>query len=135
MATSGSEAALRTENVVPAGPRAASIARAALDHEMASTALRRRIDDAKTVITEVVTNAVKYGIEHGQGDIRVVIDASDERLQVRVEQPLQADSVHPRRPQPSARAGGFGLLIVEALADAWGVDPGPPGRVWFRIGA
>ena len=102
---------------------------------MASTALRLRIDDAKTVITEVVTNAVKYGIEHGRGDIRVVIDASDERLHVRVEQPLQADAVHPRSPQPSARSGGFGLLIVEALADAWGVDPGPPGRVWFRIGA
>ena len=126
---------MRTETVVPASPRAASFARAALDSEVGSAALRSRIDDAKTVITEVVTNAVKYGTEHGQSDIRVVIDSSDERLHVRVEQPLPADSVRPKGPQPNSRVGGFGLLIVEALADAWGVEPGPPGCVWFRIGA
>ena len=102
---------------------------------MAASALRSRIDDAKTVITEVVTNAVKYGTEHDQGDIRVVIDSSDERLDVRVEQPLPADAVRPKGPQLNAQVGGFGLLIVEALADAWGVESGPPGCVWFRIGA
>jgi anti-sigma regulatory factor (Ser/Thr protein kinase) len=104
---------------------------------MASSALRSRIDDAKTVISEVVTNAVKYGTGTGNGhdDIRVVIDSSDERVLVRVEQPLPADSVRPDGPRPIAQFGGFGLLIVETLADAWGVESGPPGCVWFQIGA
>jgi anti-sigma regulatory factor (Ser/Thr protein kinase) len=102
---------------------------------MASSALRARIDDAKTVITEIVTNAVKYGTQRERDDIRVLIDSNDDRLHVRVEQALPADDVRPRAPQPNAQAGGFGLLIVEALADAWGVESGPPGCVWFRIGA
>jgi anti-sigma regulatory factor (Ser/Thr protein kinase) len=119
---------------VPASPRAASFARAVVDGEMASSALHSRIDDAKTLITEVVTNAVKYGTD-GQGAIRVVIDSSDDRLHVRVEQPLSAGSVRSKEPQPTPQFGGFGLLIVEALADSWGVESGPPGCVWFRIGA
>jgi hypothetical protein len=29
--------------------------------------------------------------------------------------------------------GGFGLAIVEEMTDAWGVEAGPPGSVWFRV--
>jgi hypothetical protein len=28
---------------------------------------------------------------------------------------------------------GFGLGLVEASADEWGFEPGPPARVWFEF--
>ena len=110
------------------------MARAALDELVSSPALLARLEDAKTAITELVTNAVKYGAD-GQGDIRLLIDLSDERLHLRVEQPLPALDVRPRAPGPDGpRIGGYGLLIVEALADTWGVEAGPPGCVWCGFG-
>ena len=126
---------MRRETALTASPRAASLARAALEDEISSSALIARLDDARTVITEVVTNAVKYGA-NGQEHIRLLIDLDDERLHVRVEQPLPAIDVHPSAPQPDVPVvGGFGLLIVEALADGWGVEAGPPGCVWFQFEA
>jgi len=29
--------------------------------------------------------------------------------------------------------GGWGLFLVEALADRWGIDVSLPHRVWFEI--
>jgi len=111
------------------------MARAALDDEISSSPLLSRIDDARTVITEVVTNAVKYGAD-GQANIRLLIDLDDERLHVRVEQPVPALDVHPSAQKADVPlVGGFGLRIVEALADTWGVEPGPPGCVWFQFEA
>src|SRR5687768_13492779 len=31
------------------------------------------------------------------------------------------------------REGGYGLRLVDALADSWGVEPGAPGRVWCTM--
>ena len=102
---------------------------------MSSSSLTARLDDARTVITEVVTNAVKYGAD-GHGGVRLLIDLDDERLHVRVEQPAPALDVQPSAPRPDVPfVGGFGLRIVEALADRWGVEPGPPGCVWFQMEA
>ena len=125
---------MRRETIVQVDPRAASIARAALD-EISSSALRARLDDAKTVISEVLTNAVKYGAPEGRGEIRLVIESDDDRLHVRVEQSLPALEVSPSASPDGPHDGGFGLRIVEALTDAWGVEPGPPGCVWFQFEA
>ncbi len=41
-------------------------------------------------------------------------------------------------PQPpsTTREGGRGLLIVSALAKAWGIDPAPGGKVvWAELGS
>lgn len=40
----------------------------------------------------------------------------------------------PRLPSPEAESGR-GLLLVDALADRWGVTPGPPPRktVWAEL--
>ena len=39
-------------------------------------------------------------------------------------------------PGPNDLGGGRGLMIVEQLADAWGVDEFLPGKiVWFELGS
>jgi hypothetical protein len=38
-------------------------------------------------------------------------------------------------PSDPLRASGWGLVLVEELADRWGVDHAPRTRVWFEMDA
>jgi anti-sigma regulatory factor (Ser/Thr protein kinase) len=88
-----------------------------------------RVDDARLLVSELVTNAVKYGPEDEA--IRLIIRRGDERMRF---------TVHDRGlgPLPAMRAdddpapGGHGLRLVDALADRWGVERGST-RVWFEL--
>jgi anti-sigma regulatory factor (Ser/Thr protein kinase) len=87
-----------------------------------------RVDDAMLLVSELVTNAVKYGPEES---IRLIITHRDGRTRF---------TVHDRGggPLPEMRAendpapGGHGLRLVDAVADRWGVERGST-RVWFEL--
>jgi anti-sigma regulatory factor (Ser/Thr protein kinase) len=87
-----------------------------------------RVDDATLLVSELVTNAVKYGPEE---QIRLIVDDDGERTRF---------TVHDagRGPLPEIRdegdpaPGGHGLRLVDALADRWGVERGST-RVWFEL--
>jgi anti-sigma regulatory factor (Ser/Thr protein kinase) len=86
------------------------------------------------VLSELVTNAVKYGTGQGQDVLRIVIEAEGESLRVEIEQPRPATDLKAGEPRLDAQDfGGLGLYIVDELADDWGTEPGPPGRVWFEF--
>jgi len=120
---------------IPANPRAPAAARATLV-DVIPSALADRLDDVALVLSEVVTNAVKHGSRDRQDEVRLVVEADGDWLHVEVEQSLPALHVAPRDPHRTGpRETGTGLLLVEALADAWGAEPGPPGRVWFDFEA
>ena len=125
---------LRRQTMVPATPRAPSLARAALADAVLDPALIHRLDDARLVISEVVANAVKFGATERRDDLRLMIEADEGRVYVEVEQTLPALDVRPSGPLNVA-AGGNGLRIVEALTDGWGVEPGPPGPRLVRVPA
>jgi two-component sensor histidine kinase len=82
--------------------------------------------DAVLMVSELVTNAVVHGV----GAISLRIDAGADT--VRIEVADEGNIAIPPSPQPSAH-GGWGLRIVEQLADDWGVLDGST-RVWFRLG-
>ncbi|MDH6543367.1 ATP-binding protein [Streptomyces lavendulae] len=90
-------------------------------------------DVAELLVTELVTNALVH-TEQG-AEVAVTLVAARLRVEVR--------DFNARRPAPyvtSADDGthGRGLVLVQALADAWGVDPLAPGRgkvVWFELEA
>lgn len=70
-----------------------------------------------------------------QNTVRLVIEADEDAVRVEVEQPTMANEVRvvePRLDVPE-RIGGFGLRLVEEVADAWGYEAGPPGRVWCEF--
>lgn len=119
--------------MLPATPQAALLARAALN-DVLPAALGTRRDHARLVISELVTNAVKYGAEHGQDVIRIVIETEGESLRVEIEQPRPAPDLQPVEPRGSPQDWGrLGLYIVDELADDWGTEAGPPGHVWFEF--
>jgi two-component sensor histidine kinase len=81
--------------------------------------------DAALMVSELVTNALRHGV----GTISLRIDV--EPRGVRVEVADQGTLALSPSPTPGAH-GGWGLRIVEQLADAWGVREGST-RVWFRL--
>ena len=85
--------------------------------------------DVVLLVSELITNSVKYG---GVGDLRLQIEApSPKRLRVEVvDQGVGFEPV--ARSRPKTEPGGWGLHLVETLADRWGVHEGST-HVWFEI--
>ena len=110
------------------------LARRALDDAI-PPALHGGVHDPRLAVTELVSNAVRHArLEPHEGVIILRIQADDDYVRVEVEQPSSADEVQViERPGTDERPGGFGLQLVEASADHWGFEPGPPGRVWFEF--
>ncbi|WP_372459272.1 ATP-binding protein [Streptomyces huiliensis] len=82
------------------------------------------------VVTELVTNAVRYGTEPGDS-LLVVLDADDVRARVEVHDTVRR--VPRLKPESGERARGRGLRIVDALA-TWGTGERPLGKyVWAEV--
>jgi anti-sigma regulatory factor (Ser/Thr protein kinase) len=93
----------------------------------------RQGTDATLLLSEVVTNSVRHAGLRADDAIEVVLDAGDVlRVEVR-DRGAGFELVSPE-PDP-ARPSGWGLYLVEQLADRWGVERGPPTTVWFELGA
>jgi anti-sigma regulatory factor (Ser/Thr protein kinase) len=121
--------------VLPVDQSAAQRARAAIDEAIPHPALEGRWEDTRLAVTELVSNAIRHaGLEPSEALIRLLIEEDEHRVRVAVEHPTPAEGVHiVEQPGTEEHPGGFGLRLVEAFADEWGYEPGPPGRVWVEF--
>jgi len=113
--------------VLPPDPRSAKQAR-----EFVSDQLERLhpeyVDAAQLLISELVTNAVL----HARTDITLRIKPHDDGVRIEV---LDSSTTRalPKHYSDDASTGR-GLMLVEALADAWGTDvDGDHKVVWFEL--
>jgi two-component sensor histidine kinase len=108
---------------------APSEARAMLD-ALAADLEPETLSDLRIVVSELVSNAVKYGPGN---PVHVELDVSElDRVSGEVVtrgDPAGAPHIHAR---PGAH-GGYGLRLVDALSRAWGVRDGST-DVWFELG-
>jgi anti-sigma regulatory factor (Ser/Thr protein kinase) len=89
------------------------------------------LEELRLVVTELVTNAVKYG----PGDpieVCLHVRPPDTARGVVIDQGEHTHQIRARTPGPEA-VGGRGLRIVQELARSWGVDEGSA-HVWFVVG-
>ena len=92
-------------------------------------------ESAAHIVAELANNAVLHGHVPGR-DFRLGLAVRGPLLRIEVTDTrgdrLLSDTVS--TPSPDAESGR-GLLIVEALADRWGVTPGPVPRktIWAEI--
>jgi anti-sigma regulatory factor (Ser/Thr protein kinase) len=83
-------------------------------------------------VSEVVTNSVRHAdVEEGS---HISLHIETRPNVVRVEVTDQGPGFVPRVPQLRiTQESGWGLYLVDELADRWGVDADGGTRVWFEI--
>ena len=88
-----------------------------------------RMRDVRLLVSELVTNAVRHA---GGEAVRLIVALDRGILRIEVHDPGNGFVVEPP-PDDPLRASGWGLVLVEELADRWGVDHSPRTRVWFEM--
>jgi anti-sigma regulatory factor (Ser/Thr protein kinase) len=113
---------------LPSDTHAPRLARRFLVQSLCMTHNQDALDDAVTLTSELVTNALL----HGYPPIKVAVDCDGDSVHVQVHDAGPTLPV-PRQPADD-ETGGRGLLLVGHLADAWGVESTADGKgVWFSL--
>jgi anti-sigma regulatory factor (Ser/Thr protein kinase) len=113
---------------IPRDPMAPTAARRAIDG-LSGRVADDVIPDVKLLVSELVTNSVKYG---GDGALRLQIETEGPR-KLRAEVIDQGTGFVPvARDRSATDVGGWGLHLVQTLSNRWGVHAGST-HVWFEI--
>jgi len=89
------------------------------------------LEDVRLLVSELVTNSVRHGRLGPDGwiELRVIPSAGTFRVEVIDSGP--GFHLRLREPKPS-QTSGWGLFIVDRVADRWGIARAPT-RVWFEM--
>jgi anti-sigma regulatory factor (Ser/Thr protein kinase) len=125
---------MRRRIILSPDKHAPRLARAVLAATIPPPELGDRYPDAELAVAELTSNAVRHAGLEPRRTLEVIIAGDAEGVRIEVVQPTSASDVAPVEPRlERGRVGGFGLKIIESSVDAWGVDPGPPGKVWVEV--
>jgi len=122
---------VRSQVTLPAGLESTTAARRFAEQTLRGWGIDgEAFETTRLLVSELVANAMTHAATTAQ----MVLDLSDRRLRVEVRDKAGG---RPRRRDPNFdEPTGRGLMIVEELADRWGVDDEPPGKsVWFELQA
>ncbi|MEY2468438.1 MAG: hypothetical protein QOF21_1136 [Actinomycetota bacterium] len=90
-----------------------------------STAEARVIDDAVIVTSELATNALHYA----DGPFRVVVSREHQSVRVGVEDTNPDAPTQQSRSHRDLAVSGRGMYIVDRIAQSWGIEGSPHGKV------
>ncbi|MBJ6644946.1 ATP-binding protein [Streptomyces sp. BSE7-9] len=112
-------------------PRGARLARLFATEQLRTWGLP--LDPARLVVAELANNAVTHGRVPGR-NVRLLLYVVGGTLRIEVTDTRGDRLPDLHAPDPDAETGR-GLALVAALADRWGVIPGPPPRktVWAEL--
>jgi anti-sigma regulatory factor (Ser/Thr protein kinase) len=89
-------------------------------------------EDLRLLITELVTNSVRHAGVHSGDTLVLTITVSRETLRAEVHD--GGDPFEPVAEVPPHPTGqGWGLVMVDRIADRWGVEGDGGKYVWFEI--
>ncbi|MEU5000235.1 SpoIIE family protein phosphatase [Streptomyces sp. NPDC021622] len=91
-----------------------------------------QVDSAVLMVSEMVTNV----LVHTDGDALLVAEVIGEpgTRRLRAEVSDSSDDLPHKRHPGELASSGRGLVLMELLADAWGVDPRGDGKsIWFEL--
>ncbi|MFE6620692.1 SpoIIE family protein phosphatase [Streptomyces sp. NPDC008086] len=113
-------------------PERVAVARQQLRELLHDWASEDQVDSAVLLLSETLTNV----LVHTDADALLLAEvrgaAGDRRIRVEVTD-TSDDLPHKRRPGELA-SSGRGLILIEMLAQAWGVDPRGEGKsIWFEL--
>jgi anti-sigma regulatory factor (Ser/Thr protein kinase) len=124
----------RSEDHIALDVNAPTAARA-----IATATLRGRVpasvlESARLLATELATNSLLHSGASADATLIVRVALTRAWVCIEVEDPGHDGVVAPRRPDP-INGDGFGMQLVQALSERWGLERAPEGgtRVWARL--
>jgi anti-sigma regulatory factor (Ser/Thr protein kinase) len=88
--------------------------------------------DVRLLVSELVTNSVRHSGSGPPESVGLDVAVDSDTIRVEVRDP--GSGFEPRaRDVDRNRPGGWGLYLVDRLADRWGVVRNHFTRVWFEI--
>jgi len=100
--------------------------RVALDEVLPAS----KIGDAELMTSELVANAVQHPESNNGGTVGLDVEILPEAVRVSVAD--TGSGFDPVARSPDLDVGGWGLIIVDRVADRWGIERDPH-EVWFEI--
>jgi anti-sigma regulatory factor (Ser/Thr protein kinase) len=115
------------------GAAAARKARRAVRRRLRGALPENRLCDVELLVSELATNSVRHAGAGDDGEISVEADVREDCVRLRLCD-HGAGFERNRSPRPRADGGGgYGLVLLDQLADRWGVQRGEGFCVWFEV--
>ncbi|MFF8369548.1 SpoIIE family protein phosphatase [Streptomyces lydicus] len=119
------------QHIAPADPEGLSAARHMIRAAVRAWGAAERSEEIELVADELITNALLH--TDGEAVVNIRMPHSVER-RLRLEVEDHSSSLPRRREPGEAGVSGRGLLLVDRLADVWGVEPRGGGKcVWCEF--
>ncbi len=121
---------VRTLYIIDAKPEAPAQARRIIADELSPLLPRHALDEIKLMVSELVTNGIVHG--KGEDDAPVMLDLCvNGHIRCGV---VDRGPGFAARVQDEKARGGWGLRLVEKLADRWGMRCSSRlTEVWFEM--
>jgi anti-sigma regulatory factor (Ser/Thr protein kinase) len=100
-----------------------------LEGEVAS----ERLENIELLVTELVTNSVRHAGLDAEGWVGIELLLSPDRIHVEATDPGRGFDPANLPAEPEIRPSGWGLYLVDQLAQRWGVHHDAFTRVWFEL--
>jgi anti-sigma regulatory factor (Ser/Thr protein kinase) len=119
--------------MIAGGVDAPHAAREAVEGVLAGHVSQESLDDARLMVSELACNSVMHGGACEGLAFELTVALLPSVLRVEVADPMGGFDP-PRSPLGAETGeGGPGLALVGLLSSCWGVQPSPPGTVWFEL--
>jgi serine/threonine-protein kinase RsbW len=116
---------------IAVGLQAPAMARAAVERWLSGRVSATLFDAVRLLVSELVTNSVTHAQLAADATIRVSVAMSDGVVRLEVENPGEGAVVAVRPDRESG--GGFGLYLVDVIAERWGCRHDGNTCVWAEL--
>jgi serine/threonine-protein kinase RsbW len=115
------------------GAAAPRHARRAVRETLGDSVSERTLGDAELLVSELATNSVRHAGCDDQAELGLEADIDDGRVRVKICDTGAGFDSEPLPEPGHEEAGGYGLVLLDRLADEWGTHRDGEFCVWFEL--
>jgi anti-sigma regulatory factor (Ser/Thr protein kinase) len=128
----GAGAPTRVELVLERNVQAPAIARSAIAEHCQALGLDGSLKQSLfLLVSEVVSNAVRHSAADPKAAVELLASFGEKTIRVTVTD--GGDGFTPRPRDPARTHDGYGLYLLEKVAERWGVESRGDTKVWFEL--